>query len=383
MVRLASLARVTLVALVALVAACSFRPGAASGDAAIHDGAVDSFGDARRDAVGALDTCLGAFEHVCVGTPTVAATLPGGPLDTDSSNLCVGYSIASQIPVCVIAGTSITAASGVTTVVRGSRPLILLSTGTITIAGTLDLSSTRTGSQGAGSDPVACAAQMVAPTASGGTGGGGAGGSFGGIGGDGEKGGDSAALGGKAPAADGSTERLRGGCPGYAGAGTTGGAGGHGGGAVYVLATGNVTVSGTINASGAGGGAGTMPGGGGAGGGTGGLLAFEANFITVMGSAKIFANGGGGGESANNTTNGNPGNEAPAPGTAGAGGSGGNSDGGNGGDGTAGMARNAMPGHAGQNTGGGGGGGGGAGLIKNYSSGQTGMTGPNVAPPPT
>lgn len=371
MVRLASLG---------LLAACSFRPSATTSDAAGSGADAAAIDAALVDSVISFDTCLGLFEHICVATPTTTVTLPAGTLDTDTSSLCVGHSIASQISACVVAGSSIIQGTGVTSTVTGTRPLILLSPGTISISGTLDLSSARAGARGAGRDPTACAAQKAPPVASGGTGGGGAGASFGGIGGDGAAGGDSAATGGMAAAADGTSERLRGGCPGYAGAGATGGAGGPGGGALYVLTTGNVVIGGTINASGAAGSAGTAAGGGGGGGGTGGMLVFEASLINVMGSAKIFANGGGGGEAANSTTNGNPGNESAAPAMAGTGGSG-TSDGGNGGNGTAGTLRNASPGNAGQNLGGGGGGGGGAGLVKNYT--QSAIAGSNVSPPPT
>jgi len=367
------------------VAGCGFSPGAAVTDAALHDGGADAV-DAMvpSDATETFTECLGAFEHICVVPPSQSVTLATGTIDTDSSPLCVHHSIISGTSVCVVAGTAISLAVGTTVVVKGARPLVLLSTGAITLDGVLDVSSNHSGMLGAGGNATDCRSAMTTATTTGLTSGGGAGASFGGIGGDGGNGSPIGGNGGKAAPADGNATFLRGGCPGYKGAGMGGGAGGDGGGGLLVLAHDNVHVGGTLNASGAAGSGGTTTSSGAGGGGTGGLLAFEANFVTVTASAKIFANGGGGGEGADQTVTGNTGKESTAPLTVGSGGNGTN-NGGNGGDGSVGTARNAAAGTAGAAAGGGGGGGagGGAGLVKNFSSGQSGMGGTNVSPPAT
>jgi hypothetical protein len=92
-------------------------------------------------------------------------------------------------------------------------------------------------------------------------------------------------------------QRLAGGCP---GGGTrvsdpTSGRGGNGGGALYLIAGVELTVAGTVSASGAGGEAGNLFGfRGGGGGGSGGMVVVQSKSVSVTGF--VSANGGGGGQ---------------------------------------------------------------------------------------
>ncbi|HEY0190007.1 MAG TPA: hypothetical protein VGC42_02720, partial [Kofleriaceae bacterium] len=162
---------------------------------------------------------------------------------------------------------------------------------------------------------------------------------------------------------------LRGGCPGEDGAKGTAsaGIGGAGGGALALIARTSITVTGVINASGAGG---QQPlaanGAGGGGGGAGGLISLDATAIDIEIGAQCFANGGGGDEGSG-VNIGKPGDVSPTPTMAAAGGSGGSQAGGDGGRGA---TRTVQPGTGlngttvgGSDTGGGGGGGGSYGYI--------------------
>jgi hypothetical protein len=297
--------------------------------------------------------------------PRQPVTLGGGTFNTDTSVACVPY---DGTGLCVVAGTDVSI--GGTVRVIGGRPLVLIAAGELAVAGDLDAASRRTGFTGAGaaSGPAACGLPGL-PTLKGG----GPGGSFGGRGGDGGVG----EGGGSAPAVtpSASVTALRGGCPGRAGVGTTPGAGGAGGGAVYLIAAGQIGITGSINASGAGGGGAQLEGGGG-GGGAGGMIGLDAPSVLVIGD--VFANGGGGGEGGGAAT-GNPGADPAAPKIAAPGGANGAPNGGDGGNGAAGAILTGGRGGDNTNTAGGGGGGGGAGVIVVY--GGMSVVG-DISPPP-
>ena len=245
--------------LLGVLAGCSFHP---AGQPA-PDGLPPADGaDAPPDVPTVVPLCAGTFATVCVAALPTAPRVLNTSLDTDNSPLCdVG---ATPSSVCVVSGTSITIAAGSHLFATGSRPLVLWSASTITVAGLIDVGSHTSGTPqavGAGGDASACVAGTAATK--GGSGGGGYGGSFGGTGARGES--NDGGSGGTAPAASTPTA-IRGGCAGGAGAGPGGGAGGHGGGAVALVAHDAITVSGAVNASG-GGGKGATGGDNGAGGG--------------------------------------------------------------------------------------------------------------------
>ncbi|CAN5559638.1 hypothetical protein BH11MYX1_BH11MYX1_12830 [soil metagenome] len=274
---------------------------------------------------------------------------------------------------CVIAGTDITIDRHIT--LRGSRPVIIIATGTLTIteAGIVDANGA-TDQPGAGGD-AACANDATPPASEGMYGGGGAGGSFATRGGDGGSG--ATALGGRAGAA-GEAMGFRAGCNGTDradGSATTRGVGGFGGGGIYLGAVKAIALSGTVLASGGGGGRAQR--GGGGGGGSGGAIVIAAPMLSVATSASVVANGGGGGGGGGGGTdaiNGARGATAttiaePRGGLgAAAGGSG------------AYAMQPAAAGSAG-NDGGGGGGGGGAGSIRVLGGGS--LAGAQVSPPPS
>ena len=321
--------------------------------------------------------CFGSgMGMVCLtAAPTQPLTLGSADFDTGAGSCTEVVSIAGT-PICVLAGTTVALPAETTFRARGSRPLLVIASTTISIDGTLSVASQRGLPPGAGVATAGCAAAAPGEN-DGGGGGGGAGGSFasaGGTGGAGDLnsshgGSDGSSLGGE-PVAGAPPSIIRAGCRGgnggSAGVGGTIGAGGDGGGAIYLSAGTSITVAGSVRATGAGGGGSTAQHGGG-GGGSGGFAGFDAPQITITGS--VSANGGGGGEGGGLGTQvgvaGTDGDLGPtrARGGRAATGDGGANDGGNGGSGGAG----AMPdprGESGQSdNGGGGGGGGGVGYV--------------------
>jgi hypothetical protein len=187
----------------------------------------------------------------------------------------------------------------------GSIPLLIASWSTITVDGTIDVSSGA--ATGAGANTGACnAAEAGEQADSGGGGGGGAG--FGDEGGEGGDGGDGdGSKGTKGAKIDSTPANVRGGCPGGKGGkgdlNDGGGAGGNGGGALQLTARQAITINGKLHAGGQGGrpanadsgGSGRSRRSGGGGGGSGGMLGLEAPMIAVGASAILAANGGGGG----------------------------------------------------------------------------------------
>jgi hypothetical protein len=308
------------------------------------------------------------FGPVCLTTiPETALDGLAGPLDTTQGASCD----PSITAYCVVAATDITVPPGSTLAVMGSRPLVLIATGKLAIAGTIDASSHATPQRVAGAGAgAACSAPAAAPSKHGG----GAGGSFGGTGGDGA-GNSGNDTGGTHAAIAASTAELRAGCRGQD-AGTvveSFGVGGDGGGAIYLVAGMTLDVTGSIAASGAAGtggrctpapcknGSGDDANGGG-GGGSGGMIVLDAPAIAIAGS--VFADGGGGGEGASHSLDGVAGSEPDGTAPA-AGGTGPADHGGNGGAGTHADASSGTAGQPGSggDPGGGGGGGGGAGVI--------------------
>jgi hypothetical protein len=334
-------------------------------------------GDARADAdtreTPDANLCFGSYVKVCfdaVGdVPTAPAPLPDAVLvefDTETSTMCDQHN-DRKADYCVIAGAGMVIQAGHALRAFGKKPLVLLSTTTITMSGSIDVSSNHSPGAtnlGAGANPTGMCAGLVEATGNSG----GYGGSFHGAGGVGASAGGGTS-GGPAAAMDSFPPSLRGGCPGGNGstmAGGTPGAGGSGGGAVALVAMTSILVDSEIRASGAGGhgGAGNTSGGGG--GGSGGMIVLEAPMVMDTGGAKVWANGGGGGQGGAmlgtpGTDIGADGEESGMPMTAALGGTSTNT-GGDGGSSSVGLRLFGNPGNTG-GANGGGAGGGGAGFI--------------------
>jgi len=343
---------------------------------------------AADDGSASEKICLGDLIHVCIDPPASPSVLPT-QLDTSSSPLC----LLSNVDACVIA---VSEAPIVSMVVSGRRPLILLSTRSLTVSGTIDVSSKLGKAPGPGADVGPCSSDATPPTVGEfPDGGGGWGGSFGDAGGSGGAGmsptNAKGGFGGTAPSAIDPGNTLRGGCPGGAGAGRGGGnSGGEPGGAVLLVAATTLTIAetGSVNASGAGGGGGGGDGmAGGAGGGSGGMIMLDAATIVISG--QCFANGGGGGQGGTNLPEepGSPGGESTAPLVGGAGGTSSSVGGAGGAGGSAGNPLAAgQPGGVDplppQQLGGGGGGGGSVGVIKIPAFASLMSVAANVSPTP-
>lgn len=343
-------------------------------------------------------TCLGTGSFAaCFTTPSNTVSLSGA-IDTGTSGLCsvtapVGWT--GQPASCFVVAQTIDVSA---TTVTGSKPLVLWATGNINVSGNIDVASHQGGGVGAGAN-LGCGTYSDIPADSAGTStgaaGGGAGGSFRSPGGNGGQGDSVASSGGATLGAVGIPTTLRGGCIGQKGGnGNPGGASnggdpGAGGGSLYLVAGGTITVSPTIviNASGAGGtrlvntNSGFRAGGGG--GGSGGMIKLHASAFTVTG-ALFMANGGGGSSGGDNNNAGTSGSDpsTTTPGTAATGGPV-NNAGGAGGNGFASTAlastQASAGGDVGSNRGGGGGGGGGGHVEANLAlTGATVSTGPGT-----
>lgn len=293
---------------------------------------------------GVVRICLGARAQ---GDLALPATLGGQPS-------CAADVVSGGAGLCVIAAGTITLPAGSTARASGNLPVVLIAHDLMTIAGTLDAASHRSGGAGPAANFSGCNDGGVPATD-----GGGAGGSFGGLGGRG--GGPGAAAPGAALS---DPTSLHGGCAGHDGGGALAGRFGSGGGAIYLISKGMISVvnTGEIKASGAGandGEDGNTSGGGG--GGSGGMIGLEAPTIGIEGI--VVANGGGGGEGADGEK-GAVGNDPIGNGP----GLGGNSATGTGGPGGDGGAGTMIDGEAGTDGAagamGGGGGGGSVGVIK-------------------
>ncbi|HEY5938620.1 MAG TPA: hypothetical protein VIU61_28410 [Kofleriaceae bacterium] len=346
--------------------------------------------DARSDGVTA--SCVIDGLDLCDETPLPAIAVGASEtIDTDTDPRCITFPQAGGGDACLVYAQAISVAAGQTLSAIGSRPLVIASVASITLAGELDVSSRRGGQTGAAANHSACTIDREAESDLGGAAGA-AGGSFGGEGGDGGDGDTDNSLGNDGNAVKGDASDAlaaapafaRGGCRGANGGNETGPGGGNGGGggasggAALLVANDMIEVSGAIRAMGAGGsGGGDQAGGGG--GGSGGFIKLAATALTISGS--ISANGGGGGEGGCNCsgveTPGNPGTDG-ALGTGAAGGGAGAS--GPGGDGGASGAATPPDGLDGSpSVVGSGGGGGGAGFV--VFVGTVTITGV-VSPPP-
>ena len=351
-----------------------------NGNGSGSDSGVDDSPDAPTIDAPPLNLGNGNYAVLVPNPPTNSLTLPI-TIDTSGDvNPCstTNYWVSQmQAPACFVVAKNITINAGVTVEVEGTRPLVLIATDTLRIAGTLDVSSQVGGKTGPAANDAACVAGTLPATSSSG-GGGGAGGSFKTAGGNGGRGNNNGTNGGIAAAAAAAPTVLRSGCPGQTGGtGGNGGPGGAGGGAVYVLAGMTIDLSGgTINASGAGGSLAGNRGGGG-GGGSGGMIVLSAAGVTTDGTTRVVANGGGGSSGANGSALGGDPNPA-TPGTPASGGaaSGGCANQNGGGTGFAGTNDAAVGGSVLADTCGGGGGGGGAGWFQSSAAVGAGMFSP-------
>ncbi len=338
------------------------------------------------------DDCSGGDE-VCVWTPfaydpsnvTAPDHTPGGPVDMSSCVGAVGFNtsngtfdagwqtcaatpstqlvtLSDATEAYLLAVDSWTVPLGATVEVAGSRPLIVLAYGDVTLAGDVDASAYGTVA-GPGAHTAACAAATAGASDASGSGGGGGGG-LGMSGATGGDGGNGSSAGGSGAADVTETfEPLRGGCPGAAGGngGSGAPAGGAGGGALQISAAGTLSVAGRILAGGGGGQGSPGTRSGGAGGGTGGTILLEGETLALDGTSEVAAEGGGGGGGGKPSGGGSSGDGGDA--ASGAGNTGGNgpSSAGNGGDGGGLLAPEV--GEAGGNNSGGGGGGGAPGRV--------------------
>ncbi len=306
-----------------------------------------------------------------IGASTVTVDITGAIVTVTPSNAipASAFSTVAQsggapdVVVLNLAALTILQTGSLT--IHGTLPLIILVSGTASIAGPVSFMASNTGvvlcSSGAITD-----GQSVGFGAGAG-GGGGGGGGYGEVGASGG-GGSSSASGsaGGAPGMAGAMDSgttltpLRFGCPG--GFGGRGGSmtaifGGAGGGALQISAQTRIEISGPIAANGAGGKSLSTLNDGAGGGGTGGSILLEAPGIDFAPTGFLCANGGGGGASGNGGTAGDNGFcnfNAAAGGTSTS-----TSASGTGGKGGAGSGNPAGAGTAGLSSGGGGGGGGG------------------------
>jgi hypothetical protein len=362
------------IALVSVATGCGFTPGATSQALPGDGGDVDA--DPTIDStvisadapifVDALACLGGGLATVCLQPLPSQPLVLSGTIDTTTSPDCAVMMLGG-IETCVLAGTTVQVAALTTYTATGTRPLVIVATDSVDIAGTLDVASRRGQPAGAGASTAVCAAPATTPKNDTGGAGGGAGGSFGDVGGNGgtgdinNNGGSAGNAPGGTPAAAIKPTLIRAGCPGGAGGNGGGNVGspGTGGGAVYLIAGMQISVGGGIVASGGGGGGGGFDESGGGGGGSGGLVGLDAPSVMVEGT--LASTGGGGGEGSGITASGNPGANGTANASRASGGIGGDSEGGNGGQGSGGASTTGSNG--GNENGGGGGGGGGAGII--------------------
>jgi hypothetical protein len=271
----------------------------------------------------------------------------------------------SGLPATLVALSGLTVSG--TLRVEGTVPVIFQVFGDVYIDGGLDLSTSKSGTPGAGSLTqtncnVHAGQNGFHDSSSNSVGGGGGGGAFATFG----------TRGGMAQGGDGGVQfdnalisPLYGGCPGGNGGGamfTAVGGGGNGGGAIQISASGTVTVDGIITTSGAGGTHGNTDYTGAGGAGSGGAILLEGASVFITANGRIIANGGGGGEGAGvGVTSADGQDGSKVDGTVAMGGGGGSTTGGNGGSGAAGGTQATVPEDG---TEGGGGGGGGLGRLR-------------------
>jgi hypothetical protein len=377
-------------ALAALAAGCGFNSkqgtqpdsGIEPLDGAPGDGAAGCYGpDGWR-------VCLDAAPSEPISLTGMLNTDKSDPKNPCAKQQPAGWTDALQPEACFVVGTTVTVVS---LNVTGRRPLVIVGTTGISVMSLLDVGSHRlTHAVGPGAGPTECKMFARAPgSGSGQGGGGGAGGSFAIAGADGGTGNGVFEVGGLISGSDiGPPARLRGGCAGQPGGGGKPDDAGAGGGAVYLVSAGAISIPGKIDASGAGGGGGDATTGG-AGGGAGGMIVLHGASIATTSSTILLADGGGGGGGgafAGPVPKGSDGKDpavaipiAPAPG-----GAGGVQTGATGGDGGGGFsaAIAATIGMSGDTGAGGGGGGGGGGYIQTNHDLKMAVTSPVATIPP-
>ncbi len=365
-------------------------------------------GDASPDGSGpppvdiAHDTIPATNDAACMiqGLDFCATGMePGGPLDYSTattintstaanggSPLCRDYAQDDGGPqACLIVVSSLAISSGTKVTFTGDRPLVIAVSGTITISGTLDVSS-HGGTHGPGaSSNMGCNTGAMKATDNPAGASGGAGGTFANYGGDSGTG-DTGDQQHKSPQSKAGSiidkpTFVRGGCKGLDGGngGLGGGGAGTGGGGVWLYANDiEIPTGGAINAGGAGGSGGPKESGGG-GAGSGGYIRLIASTATIAGT--LAANGGGGGQGGGTSLLlgvGGDGDNANVSDSAAHGGNDNPVAGGHGGDGsTNGQASDGQ-----DSTSGAGGGGGGQGYIVVSVDSPT-LTGSTISPPLT
>ena len=354
--------------------------------------------DARPDAMPDAKVCVPGYIDLCNVTARTDMFTPAtnGSLNTSTDGRCIVKTQTDDPDLCILYFAKVDIPTGVTITVTGSRALVLASTTTLSIAGTLDVGSRRMRpDRGAASNHSTCAYATNPENDLGGGGGGGAGGTFatqGGAGGTGDMN-DNNNQDGNAPGGTPGTALadppavLRGGCPGQKAGNATnngGGNGGASGGAVYLFAKAAINISGTVLATGAGG-SGVSSRNGGGGGGSGGTIVIESETQSVL-SGTFLATGGGGGEGGASPNVGQDPGESGDDATTAVAAAGGNAiaEGGDGGAGATYSNDAVVPAGKGQDSdGGGGGGGGGNGFIAVRGAGRmlTGAFAPQPSQP--
>jgi hypothetical protein len=342
---------------------CSYHPPNSSTGDAGTDGPLPPL-----EGGGVVDctawTFMPAEAPPCSAPPPVDVLDLDGAFTLDSdSGMLVGLVSTQVLPYANIGGIGVVSVSalrvrsGATLRATGSVPLAIFVWGNAEITGTVDVSSSIAGGNGAGANVGCAVANHGAVGVSNAGGGGGGFGADGGDGGDGKAG-----SGGNGGNARGRPTKLEGGCDGAdagaPGGGTIGRKGG-GGGALALIAMQRLDITGVVHAGGAGGTGGHQGDNGGGGGGSGGMIKLEASDLAFFASATVAANGGQGGGGCQNNNAGDGANAGPTAAEAKLGNNeGGGTDGGGGGH----LARStgAAAGNAGK---GGGGGGGGIGYI--------------------
>jgi len=265
---------------------CTATSGCPGSQVCLADGLCHAEGggcsddtDAGTDAPAEL--CLGRTSGLlrfCGSVPIQGVLVLDGAIDT-LGTACTAYQPPGGGPeLCVVFAEAIQVVNLRAT---GARPLLLSATTTIHVTGELDVSSKRNEARGAGGPYMGCGFPASPATDQGA-----AGGSFQGRGG---AGGGVAGAQGPIGATPQTPTFIRGGCNGGIGSNNNVAQPSAGGGAVYLIAGGTITIDGRINASGAGGQAGI---GGGNGGGSGGLIGLDGAQVMIGG--QVFANGGGG-----------------------------------------------------------------------------------------
>lgn len=350
--------------------------------------------DARPDAMpDGPPACVPGIINLCVENAEARTLTVSDAMNFDTGGGGCTKVLTQQggPDICLVFVNRIEITSTGTLTAFGPRALALAAKEQLIVDGRIDASARRdpmrTGAGSLADTAAACAfATAPEPEEHGGAGGG-AGGSYGTQGGAGGTGDldmstpDDGNGAGGTPGQAAAFSILRGGCPGQQGAQNSGaGRGGAGGGALY-LSSPIIRINGTgsVLAAGAGGthGDATNNGGGGGGGGSGGLIIMQGANVTVTGTLR--ATGGGGGQGGSNASLGEAGQDGAEPtGTNAALGGDQQVNGGNGGNGGA----SAGPTAGDDDNFAGGGGGGGNGIIRILSAAAT-LTGAQIAPTAT